>query len=618
MDYSNLSDDELQKMYEERLKGLSDEQLQKLDSQISQPTQAQAQAQEPARPQTIKENHPDISFLDRFKVKNFGSKKGDSLKYLQKRYPNHAFEIDPQSNKILMRGADESEFRYIDRPGFDLQDLTDIAYDTGSGIVEGAGTAAAALGGAAFGGGLGGIPAAVGASGGLSAASDATRQGLGNLLGISDGYDPRQTATAGAFGAAIPFAFGGGATRKGAAKITQKTLGGRSADQLIDAQRGLLGRGFKAAKQNVAPKIGELVSGTPADTILHASRNLGKIKDAQGSSTKGVELITDVREGFQEGIRNKYETIGNKLGDSINSNIKVNPKTAQEPLDDLLKKYEALAPKSKANTKDYEHVKKVVENYRYGDDQLSGREVQDYLNTMNDLSLVRKGSDIGKKSKVDQDITRAAKRVAGNIDEQASQGVDGQKYKAFKQEYKRLKQIDDNVVKKWFGDDHKAESTIRNVDSRQRRVRKAEIEQAAKELGIKKSTGDKVQQILANTAYVDPSFLPFSTQGVTSTSRSVPAAAAGGLLGYYLGNKALGGSGGGIFGAAAGSALGNATGGPAAIKKYMQANHLLNEGANAIQQLGPRAGAFNTAAQVGANAGTQQALDVWNQIRSSQ
>jgi hypothetical protein len=76
----------------------------------------------------------------------------------------------------------------------------------------------------------------------------------------------------------------------------------------------------------------------------------------------------------------------------------------------------------------------------------------------------------------------------------------------------------------------------------------------------------------AYSNFAKPSATPLSSGGATSTSRSIPLAAAGGGLGYYLGSSQGGdGRGSGVLGGLAGGALGGLVGSPAMMRRAIAA-----------------------------------------------
>lgn len=147
------------------------------------------QSQTPTGEPKINEQRADqISFADRAIVKNFSQSPEKSAHYLREQHPN--LDIQAHNGRLLVKEKGATEYNVVDPEGFDLEDITDIAYDVGSGITE-----AFAF---PFTGPAG--SAAVGAG------SETLRQGIGNLAGIDNdaGEMAKDAAMVGGMSALIP------------------------------------------------------------------------------------------------------------------------------------------------------------------------------------------------------------------------------------------------------------------------------------------------------------------------------------------------------------------------------------------------------------------------------
>ena len=100
------------------------------------------------------EMHPDLTFGDRFVIKNFGTDPESTTKFLKQRHGDNLL-VTHKGGQVLVRRPDEQQWSVLDPEGFDLQDITDVGYDVASGIGSGAATAAAGLGAGAATGGFG-------------------------------------------------------------------------------------------------------------------------------------------------------------------------------------------------------------------------------------------------------------------------------------------------------------------------------------------------------------------------------------------------------------------------------------------------------------------------------
>jgi hypothetical protein len=143
------------------------------------------------------DTHDNISFMDRFQVKNFGNSNESSMKFLQDKHPD--MEFKEHDGRIITRAKGESSYRPIDPEGFDMADITDVAYDVGAGAVEGAAGIAAGLATA-------NPIVGVGAAGALGAGAETVRQQVGKSLGINEEIDGTDIALSGTFAGLVPVA----------------------------------------------------------------------------------------------------------------------------------------------------------------------------------------------------------------------------------------------------------------------------------------------------------------------------------------------------------------------------------------------------------------------------
>lgn len=109
-----------------------------------------------ATPETaLQEAHPDVGFLDRFKVMFRGGDQAVGQRFLESR----GFEAKALGGaQYALRKPGESAWRLLDKPGAELQDISDVAGDVlslggmiGGGVLGSAGGIAGAAGGAALG-----------------------------------------------------------------------------------------------------------------------------------------------------------------------------------------------------------------------------------------------------------------------------------------------------------------------------------------------------------------------------------------------------------------------------------------------------------------------------------
>ena len=281
------------------------------DQQTEQgPWDAYGEGNVQAPEKIVNEMHPDIDFATRAIYKNFGADPESSFRFLQKKLPNLQLKKDKEG-EVLAKRPDELEWRRLDPKGFDLQDISDIGYDVVAAGGQGLATAAAGLAGGAAGGGLGAIPAAMAASGVTGAGLEGLRQGIGSWLGIEDNASKEQALLAAAAGAVSPLMFGTGAGAKEALKYAGK----EGAKDLLQTQRGLLGRGYDATAGYVGPKLGALVSGENAKVIKKAAEILPEIKAADTNPEIRSLPLKEVAQEVPRKLKNLTTETGRRLED---------------------------------------------------------------------------------------------------------------------------------------------------------------------------------------------------------------------------------------------------------------------------------------------------------------
>ena len=237
---------------------------------------------EDVQPQrTIQDKMPEGLAWPRFLIKNLGQDEMQSLAYLNREYGDK-YDFDIDKGSIIAKKKGENTWGKLDPSGFDIQDISDVGYDVLAGIGTGAATALGGVGGSAVSLGLGGIPGAMAAGAGSSAALEGLRQGLGNLAGVSSGVDKGSLVLSTALGAASPLAFGSGATKsaisnalakdpfrmreilikEGALDVLKKTP-----EKALDVATDIVARQNKSAIGRAFPAIGEFFSGAARETI---------------------------------------------------------------------------------------------------------------------------------------------------------------------------------------------------------------------------------------------------------------------------------------------------------------------------------------------------------------
>lgn len=547
----------------------------------------------------VDERHPGISVKDRALFKNLAVDPAQGMQFLQEKYPDLTFKTG-SGGEVLVRGQDETQWKKLDPTGFDIEDISDIAFDVPAALLEGGATALGGLGGAMASlplGGIGAIPGAMAAGGAAGAGVETARQGLGKYFGVAEEFDPEQIKTAGMFGAASPLLLGSGAAVKQVGRYAaKKGLEKEAAEKILQQQSGLIGRGYAGAKKAIAPRVGQLVSGIDKETLKWTAQNLDKINAAEDAYGQ-VAIYGELADNIQAGHLAKKQAASDAYGETLDQlDVVVDVSSAEKPLNDLLARYEVKAMEAiekfgddapnKVDFQNYVYLQGKIGEYSQGSGMLQGKRAQEYLNTMNDLTGVRRSTTPGKLEVVDRELQNAAKQVTKNVDDVISKQGSGAAFKAAKGEYKKALSREKDV-NKYFKDEETTERTLNNLLSPKKSARRKKVMQLADDVGA--PIDESARESIATSLFSRPSEDVLSLGGTTSTSRSIPLGAAGAGLGYYFSSQLGDGHGTGVAGALLGGALGRRLGSPATLRRAMELNQSLNKLGGGIQNIGPGA-----------------------------
>jgi len=561
--------------------------------------------------------------------KNFGNEDSDTaFNYLQKQHPELNFRKADSGDIEVSGGSGGDQWKKLDPTNKwyapELEDITDGIYGFGQGIAETGASALGGIGGAiagAFTGpaapiatpalALGGAGAAGAATG---AAGDSLRQKIGQTLGIPQEFSEDSVRSNAKWGALSPLLFGTGAAGKHVAKAGAKYAAKEglteAGEQLLKAQSGVFGKTLRGAKGALGTRTGQLMSGIDRKTLQYANDNLDKIQAAEKSATGGAEIYGELREKIEGALEEKLSKAGEKIGKAgADSGIQANVVDVEAPMRELLLKYEEKALKAiekhgdagegKKDFLKFEQLQKALNPYMENEGVLTGKSVAGYLDNLNEITGIAKDRNSDLLKGVKKDLQNVSRRSAKILDDQASSGAAGKKYKEFKSEYAQLKDIEKNITNKWFKDDNSTELTLNNLLSRKRKSRKLDISKAMEKLEV--DVDDPAKESLINTLFVDPSTDALSSMGATSTSRSVPLGGVGRTAGYLLGARNGQSHGSGLLGGALGEFVGSKLGSPATMRSVMEANAAAGRAKNAIHNLGPV-------------APPQAAINIWQEL----
>jgi len=529
---------------------------------------------------TVDEMHPDLTFFDRLIVKNLSNDSNAATEYLQKKHPNMVLEPTPDGN-IRARNRGETQWKVLDPSGFDLQDITDVAYDVGAGVVEGAATAGAGVAGAVAGGGVGAIPAAMAGGAASSAGMESLRQLVGKAAGVNKEFMGDDVAMAAGFGAVSPMLFGTGAAAKQVAKagIAQAT------------QKGYLRKGV----QKLAPKLGETVSGISSRAIKTFSDRMPEVLKIEQEGMKDV--VTETAEELTGTLRDiekkEWRAFENSLQGAPEKIELADSKAAFESLYQAAKQ-ESMEIRSPEARKFADKVKSTMDAIFPADvarktDTRTGRMIRvpaAPVSPLKAMKVQRRLSDIAKFGDLKPGQTPMVGRLADLTENQrrlsmaaedASRSIGGdiaavaQKYGGLEGKQKYMEMVNlRKSISKHFKDPQTTYNTLRNINSKGRQALSETFMDMDKRYGTNLESKSNLME--AVSMFAKPTLTALSGLGSTSTSRTIPMALAGGGLGYYLGAQSGLGQGGAGIGTAIGGLAGSLIGGPKSLRAYMKMN----------------------------------------------
>lgn len=560
----------------------------------------------PAPEKVVNEMPEDLK--GRFVYKNFGADPVAAFNYLQKENPDFELKTD-KNNEVLARKRGTQDWGRLDPKGFDWRDLTDIAYDVPAAVAQGAATAAAGIGGAALGGGVGAIPAAMAGSAASGAGLETLRQGVGSYF-IDDNMSAQDIGIAGAAGAVSPLLFGTGASGAQALKMASKEGAKQTAEEILKTQSGLLGRAYDKTAGYLGPKLGALVSGENSKVIKKAAEMLPEIKAADKNPEIRSLPLKEVAQDVPKKIKAVTSETGKRMED-LRAMIDQEPGliltgegaaikgTGSIPRDEFMQPFYDLGQKlgeggapTAAQLKDIEALKKVVKaEFKGLPDNLTAAQVDTLRKRFKEraqqygLNYGKTGQSVGGfegASAIDAQIGIAFEDSRKKMNEAILQRLEkmgpeyADEYAKLNDQYSYLKTVAKENNSKF--------KTSKSVADFLGRSTKDDLE-AQNLLDIQNITGVNLEDLAtrdqALRTFSKPNTDIRSLGGTTSTSRSIPLAVAGGAAGYYAGQQ-TGGDYSPFLMAILGGGIGSKLGSPAALRKYMEANQIMR---NAPSQL---------------------------------
>jgi hypothetical protein len=543
-------------------------------------------------PEVLQEMHPDFTVKDRFVVKNFASGDDQAVSYLQARHPNLEVRLAP-NGQIQAKGRGKAEpYRVLD-PNNGLmetvaglatfrpeawQDVADVGYDVASGVGTGLATGAAGVAGAAA-GGVGAIPAAAAAGAGASMGFEGLKQGIGKALGIENNFDGTNLGIAGATGALSPLLLGTGATAgqlaKGALKGGLDDAGKLAMQQ---AQRGAIGRGVDAYGKPLLAKIGSAASGVSEEVLETYGKHADTIKRMENDpkaitnfTTETGKLVGDKTRAAEQAAWKTYSEAVKNSTDPVD----MTPVLAlrDEALESVKERFEGYS--TRENKEIERELKKAFARVLRSDtteiSAESAAQLSQSLGTLAEygtLKPVNMGVNTGLQgmTPVERQIAITARKLKDQVDAGLEAVLPDNAMQARAQygEIANLHRRADALIR----DPKQAFASLRNADKTSNLPNAELFHELDQRVGTDLIERSKILDTFGTLRKKTASSVPLSSGGATSTTRSVPLSAAGGLAGYYLGSQnGGGGHGTGTLGAGIGMATGAFLGSPAMMRR---------------------------------------------------
>lgn len=536
---------------------------------------------------TIQEMHPDVSVGTRMLLKNLSNSPEASIAYIKQEYPQ--LQVKAEGDQIKMKRPEERDWRVLDpQTGVFskdiLMDVGDVGYDTLAGLLSGA----AATGGAALAApsGPGAIAAGATAGGASSAALEALRQKIGQKAGIPQEVSGSDVALQGAIGTAAPALLGTGASKS------------------------LLAEGIK----KTAPAIMEASSGVPKEAI---SAYFKSPKAIDTLAKEGVnERAEVIHEQMRSGLARGKQLAGEELQNSVEATTTpVNISKAKQRFDDLIaeleqkpgknsedraviqglkakrdKIFEMENPNFEEEARRYKMMKEAppgdVESTRILEEPREFIETPDEISAAHAFSTIqerlKEAADYDPRSSllprnatedvVSKRIKNAAAQAYQDVNKGLEEATQGWSKQA-KDTYKRFSTFQ-RTLDRDFATPEKTYKTLANIYGGDKRYLMKQLEDIKAMTNGEVDLTPAMEEFAAVKTLGDAPWMPYSSKGTTSTSRTAGGGAAGALIGGGAA-KLTGQS--PFLGAAAGGALGAVAGGPKAIKAYIKAAKYLQQ-----------------------------------------
>lgn len=513
----------------------------------------------------VQEQSPGVSAYDRFLIKNFATNPQVGIDYLKQKNPGA--DVRHVGGQTVIKLPGETSYKVLDpdtgiiSSDF-LGDVGDIAGDVARGALTGMAATAGGLAGSAagpLGAATGSGVAAAGAGGGL----EYLRQKLGQLGGLPQEVNPdliREEAM-------LSGVFGSG--------------------------EKLAGKAFQYAKNTGLPKIAEAMSGVPKEVWQDYVKNPARVAALSQNPEALTSAVHDVQQSVLDTVEGAKAKAGQSIGQAIDTatqagrTVDITP--VKEEFFKRIQKAQTLYSKNPTQqNKDFlEDLKKIGDDYfvqqsdqigpKIIPNQVSPDVAMQLKQQLKGISEYRPGAISKLKNPADKEITSFATKASGDLTDQMTKEGAVPELKDLNNQYKKFTEALDQVGGS-FKDLQTTSNTIRNLDKPAKDMLKARLTDIAGP-GKAAQLRDKMQALQTQAYLGDPTGNALSGLGSTSTSRTIPLAGAGTLIGMAAGNKF---GGGGYVPTAIGGAIGGSLGAKLGAPSTLAAGF---RGLNALEKL---------------------------------
>jgi hypothetical protein len=569
---------------------------------------SRASIEDNREPELTEEMHPSLTWTDRAIIKNL-SNAGDegteqNIKFLQSRHPD--LEFKSINGRIAAKKPDEAQWKALDPDtGFFSKDIghdtSDLLADAATGLAEGAGTALGAVAG---------LPGMMAGAASGSALAESLRQYFGKYHGVNPemNWDDVKTnaAIAGAFpvaGRVAKSAYNFG-TRKAFPKLASWASGvpsqyievtGKRLNEMDELDRGGVSNLVKNAYEKIYDPLQQGLEATGSELAQTIDNAGGKVDVSDAKQIIGdlaskyekhkdnldnkelKEAIGDIRGTYKrlfgtnekdiaEYLANKTPAEQDEILKSLNIQVKGEPSPAQN-IGDIL--YGFQPNHSKVQFVTNEIPNKIPASDAWQLQKQMGHLARQYKlgSTPSLVSPRTQGLPISEK-----EVILGLDKGKASIDQGLTNTTEGLS-RSLKDRYQSIAKLRDKLDAH-FGNEQQTYASLRNLDKVSKSTLRDTLEEA-KNLGIDVSKDAELLQ--AHAIMGEPvhgltfakglPMSPISSQGVTSTSRSLGTTALGASAGAFLGNEMADSP---KAGAAIGGTLASLAGSPWAIKKYIR------------------------------------------------